>query len=231
MATVTTDELPVRNKQERVHATLRERILTGVYGPGYRIVIDSLATELEVSAQPVREAVRRLEAEGLIVYRANVGAQVTPPEPGLFDSEMELLAILDGYATALAAPALTREDLDELRSINAQMSEAMQRMDPIAFGRLNQSFHETIYARCPNPPLLRMLTDVARRLDSMRRTVFVQIPYRGAESVNEHVAIIELLDTGAPSAKVERAAREHKLKTLASFDRWRREEHRGPDRT
>ena len=60
-------------KQERVYQAIRERILSGAYGPGYRVVIDALAEEFEVSALPVREAIRRLEAEGLVIYRPNAG--------------------------------------------------------------------------------------------------------------------------------------------------------------
>ena len=65
-------------KQERVYRAIRERILSGAYGPGYRVVIDALAEEFEVSGLPVREAIRRLEAEGLVIYRPNAGAQVAP---------------------------------------------------------------------------------------------------------------------------------------------------------
>ena len=53
---------------------------------------------------PVREAIRRLEAEGLVIYRPNVGAQVAPAEPELFEDELSVLALLEGYATAGAAP-------------------------------------------------------------------------------------------------------------------------------
>ena len=56
-------------KQQQVYEVLRERILSGAYGPGFRVVIDQVAAEFAVSALPVREAIRRLEAEGLIVYR------------------------------------------------------------------------------------------------------------------------------------------------------------------
>jgi DNA-binding GntR family transcriptional regulator len=94
----------VVTKQERVYQAIRERILSGAYGPGYRVVIDALAEEFEVSGLPVREAIRRLEAEGLVIYRPNAGAQVAPADPGLFDEEMTVLAVLEGYGTALAAP-------------------------------------------------------------------------------------------------------------------------------
>ena len=101
-------------KQERVYQAIRERILSGAYGPGYRVVIDALAEEFEVSGLPVREAIRRLEAEGLVIYRPNAGAQVAPADPGLFDEEMTVLAVLEGYGTALAAPCLGEAEIARL---------------------------------------------------------------------------------------------------------------------
>lgn len=208
-------------KQEHVYTVLRERILTGDYGAGYRVVIDAVAEEFEVSALPVREAIRRLEAEGLVVYRPNVGAQVAPADPKLFDEEMTIFALLEGYATALAAPELTGEDIARLTETTDQMVVAMEGMDPVTFGRLNQEFHGIIYERCPNSALVDSLHDVSRRLDAIRRTVFVQIPYRGSASVAEHRALIDLLREGAPASEIEAAAREHKLNTVASFRAWK----------
>jgi DNA-binding GntR family transcriptional regulator len=210
-------------KQERAYATIRERILSGVYGPGYRVVIDTLATELEVSAVPVREAIRRLEAEGLIVYRPNAGAQVAPAEPGLFDEEMTVLAVLEGFATALAAEEMDAAAVERLRAINQLMVEAMERIDALSFGQLNHEFHAAIYEHCPNPSLVEIIHDVGRRLDAIRRTVFVQIPYRGSASIEEHRQLIALIDEGAPFGDIEAAARAHKLNTVESFRAWRRE--------
>jgi DNA-binding GntR family transcriptional regulator len=204
-------------KQERVYQAIRERILSGAYGPGYRVVIDALAEEFEVSGLPVREAIRRLEAEGLVIYRPNAGAQVAPADPGLFDEEMSVLAVLEGYGTALAAPCLGEAQIARLTEINDEMVAAMGQLDSLSFGRLNQEFHGLIYEYCPNAALVGILRDVARRLDAIRRTVFVQIPYRGAASVAEHKELIALLSSGAPSAKIEKVAREHKLSTVASF--------------
>ena len=210
-------------KQERVYRAIRERILSGAYGPGYRVVIDALAEEFGVSALPVREAIWRLEAEGLVVYRPNAGAQVAPAEPGVFYEEMTVLAVLEGYATALAAPELGEAGIARLSEINESMVEAMERLDSLAFGRLNQEFHAVVYEHCPNAALVDLLRDVARRLDAIRRTVFVQIPYRGAASVAEHRELIKLISSGAPAAKIEAAAREHKLATVESFRAWQRE--------
>lgn len=214
---------PAITKQERAYRTIRERILSGAYGPGYRVVIDTLAAELEVSAVPVREAIRRLEAEGLIVYRPNAGAQVAPAEPGLYDEELTVLAVLEGYATALAADEMRREDISRLKEINKRMATAMEHIDALSFGRLNQEFHAVIYDCCPNPSLVELLRDVGRRLDAIRRTVFVQIPYRGSASIDEHRELIAMMERGAPFAEIEAAARQHKLNTVESFREWRRE--------
>jgi DNA-binding GntR family transcriptional regulator len=211
-------------KQERVYEALRERILSGAYGPGYRVVIDALAEEFSVSALPVREAIRRLEAEGLVVYRPNAGAQVAPADPSAFEEEMTVLALLEGLATSLAAPNLGRDEIKQLRDVNQQMAQAMEHLDSLRFGRLNQEFHAVIYDHCPNAALVGLLRDVARRLDAIRRTVFVQIPYRGAASLKEHNELIDLIERGAPAAKIETLARQHKLHTVESFRAWQ-EEH------
>ena len=218
---------PRATKQQRVYETIRERILGGTYGPGYRVVIDGLAAELGVSALPVREAIRRLEAEGLIVYRPNVGAQVAPADPGAFEDELTVLAVLEGYATALAAARLEKGDFTRLRRATDDMAAAMGRMDPLAFGRHNREFHEVFYERCPNPALVEMLREVERRLDAIRRTVFTHIPYRGAESIAEHRELIALVEGGASADRIEAKSRAHKLKTVESFRAWRHEHEDG----
>lgn len=210
-------------KQERAYRAIRERIRSGAYSPGYRVVIDTLADELEVSAVPIREAIRRLEAEGLIVYRPHAGAQVAPADPGLFDEEMTVLAVLEGYATALAAPEMDADDIEKLKAINQRMVAAMEQLDPLSFGRLNHEFHAAIYARCPNSALVDLLREVARKLDAIRRTVFLQIPYRGSVSIEEHRRLIELIEAQVPFAEIEEAARAHKLHTVESFRQWQRE--------
>jgi DNA-binding GntR family transcriptional regulator len=214
-------------KQERVYKEIRERILSGAYGPGFRIVIDGMAREFEVSALPVREAIRRLEAEGLVVFRPNAGAQVAPADPGLFEEEMTVLAVLEGFATALAAPQIGAKDLKGLTEITDRMGEALNALDPLEFGRLNSEFHSAIYERCPNASLMELLHDVARRLDAIRRTVFIHIPYRGAASIEEHRELIALIAGGAPAGDIERAAREHKLHTVESFRERRGEQGSG----
>jgi DNA-binding GntR family transcriptional regulator len=139
---------------------------------------------------------------------------------------MTVLAVLEGFATAVAAPHLGDDAFKRLAAINESMVTAMETVDSLNFGRLNQEFHALIYEYCPNEALVGLIRDVARRLDAIRRTVFVQIPYRGAASVAEHRALIKLLADGAPAKDIEDAARAHKLTTVESFRAWQAE-HRG----
>jgi DNA-binding GntR family transcriptional regulator len=176
-----------------------------------------LAAELGVSVLPIREAIRRLEAEGLVVYQPNTGPRVAPADPGQFVDSLTVLAVLEGFATPLAAPHMTTEDIAGLREINDNMGECLRTLEMLRFGELNQEFHMRIYERCPNPLLVELLRETARRLDVIRRTVFTRIPYRGAESVKEHRRLIELIEAGAPASELEKVARDHKLRTVSAF--------------
>ncbi|MGH2843168.1 MAG: GntR family transcriptional regulator [Solirubrobacteraceae bacterium] len=213
------------NKQERVYGVIRERILDGVYGPGYRLVIDRVAKEMAVSALPVREAVRRLEAEGLVVFRANAGAQVTPADPTLYKEEMTVLALLEGYATARAAELVGESLIEALEAENGVMERCIEQLDMLGFSRANQRFHNVLYQACGNPPLLELLETTGRRLDAIRRTVFTHIPYRGLSSLEDHRRLIRLIGEQASSAVIEAAAREHKLETIAAFRAWMESTH------
>ena len=207
------------SKLERTYALLRGRILEGVYGPGHRLVIDQLARELEVSQMPVREAIRRLEAEGWVTYVRNQGAQVAPIDGASWTEAMGTLAVLEGYATALAAPHLTPEDLRRMHEIDDEMDDAIEALDVLAFSDRNIAFHQVVYDRCPNGHLRRELANIQDRLNTLRSSIFLYIPRRGRDSINEHEALLALIERGADPFEIELAAREHKLHTVAAYEK------------
>jgi DNA-binding GntR family transcriptional regulator len=208
-------------KQERVYSILRSRILEGAYGPGHRLVIDALARELEVSQMPVREAIRRLEAEGWVLYTRNQGAQVAPVDAVSWSEAMTTMAVLEGFATALAAPHLTPADLARMRAANQAMQEALEELDAVTVSTQNQAFHAVVHGRCPNTHMRRELQGIQERLNSLRHSIFGYIPARGTSSVTEHAGLLAMLERGDDVAVIERAAREHKLNTVAAFERRR----------
>jgi DNA-binding GntR family transcriptional regulator len=207
-----------QGKQERVYSILRARILEGTYGPGHRLVIDALARELDVSPMPVREAIRRLEAEGWLLYTRNQGAQVAPVDALSWSEAMTTLAVIDGFATALAAPHLSAEDLARMHEANRAMEAALRQLDVVAASAHNQTFHSVIHARCPNAHMQRELLLIQERLNSLRHSIFGYIPARGTVSVTEHAQLLALLEDGADPGAIERSARDHKLNTVAAFE-------------
>src|SRR5580658_9291793 len=113
---------PLRvNKQERTYTVLRDRIRSGALVPRERLNIDGLARELGVSAIPVREALRRLEAEGWVRFQPNVGAIVAPVDATAWEQQMVAVAVLEGAATADAAAHLKPSDLTKVRKLATEM--------------------------------------------------------------------------------------------------------------
>jgi len=211
-----TNEPASESKLERTYALLRDRIHDGTYPPLARLNIDALARELEVSPIPVREALRRLEAEGWVQFRRNAGAIVAPVDATMWGPAMVCLAILEGAGTAQAAPFLRKTDLAKLRTTTERMDAAAAKADPLEFSRLNRFFHDTILSRCPNHYLVDMIAQTNAKLDRLRQTMFVYLPERSGEAVKEHGELLTLLDAG-DQEKIEAYARWHKLQTVEAY--------------
>jgi DNA-binding GntR family transcriptional regulator len=204
------------NKQERTYTVLRDRIHSGAFAPQARLNIDGLARELGVSAIPVREALRRLEAEGWVKFQPNVGAIVAPVDATAWEQQMAAVAILEGAATADAAAHLKPADLTRIRKLAAEMEEVAAVGDAVRFSRLNRKLHATIIARCANSYLIELLDQTNQRLDRIRDTMFAYLPDRSTAAIGEHARLIELLEAGDPG-EIERYARWHKLQTVEAY--------------
>ncbi len=205
------------SKHERAYQIIRSRIVDGTYGSGYRLVLDALAREFEISPMPVREAVRRLEAEGWVRFRHNIGAEVAPLNKVAWEQAMQTLALLEGYATALAAPEMEAGDIEFARTINESLRATLGSLDALGFSELNRQFHFALFARCNNDYLNGLLLEAWDRLDVIGRSVFPFIPLRAEASIGEHEALIELIETGSSPTEIELTARRHKLSTVSAY--------------
>ena len=206
------------SKSEMVYRELRSHILSGQYSAGYRLVLDQVARELGVSPVPVREAVRRLEAEGLVTFTRNVGAEVAGIDTEDYADTMQVLAYLEGAATSIGASHLGPEELERASELNEQMRH-LQGTDfsPVRFTELNERFHQVLCGACPNARMLELLQREWQRMSFIRRSSFVIMPNRSHASVAEHDEILRLVRTGAPVDQVEHAARAHKLRTMNEY--------------
>ena len=207
----------VTNKAERAYVFIKDNITEGTYGPGYRLVLGQIANDLDISVVPVREAIRRLEAEGLVTFTANVGAQVVATDAREYQYTMETLSLVEGWATAAAAPNITAGDIALARKINAEMRECLEHFDPKRFTELNHEFHAVIYEHCSNLHILDLVHRGWARLATIRESTFSFVPGRAQRSVEEHDALMDLIESKASAQEIESAARDHRLATLNEY--------------
>lgn len=205
------------SKAEQAYHHLRENIRTRVYDPGFRLVLSSIAAELEISTVPVREAIRQLEAEGMVTYETNVGARVSNLNRQAYFETMETVAILESRATGLSVPYLEASDIAHAKDCNDQMRALLDDFSPETFTELNKKFHQALFKKCPNTRLTDLVFAEWERLDVFRVSTFRYIPNRAADSVKEHSQIVSLIEAGAAPGYVEQVAGAHRMATSDSY--------------
>lgn len=211
------------SKSELAYRWIRERIARHEYGPGFRLVLGSIAGGLKMSVVPVREAIRRLEAEGLVTFEHNVGARVSLVDADEYVATMQTLGVVEGAATALAAPLLTADDLARAAEVNEQMRLLLENFDPHFFTTLNQQFHAVLFEPCPNTQLRELVHRGWSQLSGLRDSTFSFVPGRAHHSVEEHTQILALIRDGADPLEIELAARNHRWRTSEAFTAARRD--------
>lgn len=195
------------NAAEAVHMTLREAILHGVLPAGQSLGEIQLAEVFRRSRTPVREAILKLESEGLaerFPRRGLVVARISREEV------LEVYAVremLDGLSARLAAFSTLPTELDRLVWLNERLRTAAERGDATAMTTLNIEFHTAIAQASRNSLLqgfMRRIHEWVRRFEDTT----MSFPGRGLEAVAEHELLIEAI-RGRDADRAERIAREH----------------------
>ncbi len=184
-------------KQQALERFLREAIARGHLKPGTRLKQQDLARQFGVSPTPVREALRRLEGDGLVLYVPNRGirvAQVDYPEV----EEIYLMRMaLERLAVRYAVPELTPEDLSLLEHLQERMDRVIVRGHLGTLRDLNYDFHMVIYSRAG----FRRLLQIIQALWGLFPWDTLQvIPGRARASMREHHAILRQLRSGKAAA-------------------------------
>lgn len=151
---------------QRVADILAERILSGDLAPGARIKQDELAEELQTSRIPVRDALRMLEARGLVTMRANAGARVTSLTRRDLEISYEIRERIEPLLLADSIPHLTEEDIADLRRVMERNETVSDVDEAIALGR---EFHWITYRRHSTPLLAQIVERVWDTTQSYRR--------------------------------------------------------------
>ncbi len=185
-----------------------EAIRRGDYTPGARLREEEVGARLSLSRTPVREAFRRLEAEGIVEHRPRAGAVVRQLSQTEVVELYEMRVVLERTAAEMAAKHGTEAEFDTLAELNRQI--AGERDSPSRAAAINQAFHRGLYLASRN----RFLLDAARGLNNalllLGPTTFTDSA-RIDVVVRQHAAIIEALDAG--DAEAAGAAAEAHLQT------------------
>lgn len=184
---------------------VRSRIINGEYAPGSHLVEDRLAQDLGVSRNPVREALRVLEAEGFIDMIPRRGAVVATLSDDEVRDIFDVRTALERLAAELAARRASEEDVASLRDVLAEAEDALKRDDVGALTDLNAVFHERVLALSGNG----YLRDTMLQLRGRMKWIFSRTAStpRGQHSLDEHGELVDAIAAGDEEAAAELAVR------------------------
>jgi DNA-binding GntR family transcriptional regulator len=214
MTTVATHEL---SQGESAYLQRLEAIRTGLFQPGDRLREVDVSDRLSLSRTPVREALRKLEADGIVEHRARIGAVIRKLERTEVVELYEMRQVLERTAAEMAAKHASAAEIDELEDLNAQIAASTG--NPAAAASINQDFHRYIYLATRN----RFLLESARALNNallLLGPTTLADPARIKTVVHQHQTIIDALREGdAETASAMAAAHlqtslRHRLKVM-----------------
>ena len=203
---------------DEVAQALRERIYAGVYAPGATLRQERIAAEFGISRTPLREALRVLERDGLVVNKPGSGVRVATADlPKLLDA-YAVREAMDGVAARNAAERATAAEIKDLAKQVERQRKTVENWDPAAYTQSNVIFHEAIVAASRNTslaplgPLLRMTSQVFAPAFSLSSE-------RASTAVAEHGLIVEAsaarnLDEAEKLARAHINATATRLKAL-----------------
>lgn len=206
-------------KSGYAYEVIRGRILDGGLPPGTRLRLRHLATELDLSEMPVREALRMLQRDGLVEIEDHRGATVTAIRLEDVAERIGVRMWLEVLAMDEAAPRHDAASLRTARSALARLARAAEAGDGGAFSRENRAFHEALEA--PAGPIVRgLIGEIWDRVWQARRqtSLFVLDPGRMAAAQAEHEELLDAVERGDAAAAADAMDR-HRSTTIATWQR------------
>lgn len=185
-------------RQTLTHQTteaLRERILRGQFGDNMPLRQDAIAAELGVSRIPVREALRQLEAEGLVVFNPHRGAVVSSLSIGEIEELFELRAQIESDLVRRAVPRVRRDDVASAKDTLKAYDVAFRKGEVTTWGKLNWEFHATLYAPADRPFTMAVVQRLHQQSDRYMRMQLV-LTHGESRASDEHRSILAAVEEG-----------------------------------
>lgn len=188
-----------RPLREVVYEQIKLQILTGKIKPGTRMMEVEVANEMGVSRTPVREAIRKLEKEGLITIEPRRGAYVSDISVKDMVDILEVREDLEGLAASLAAERITKEQLSEMEEVTRSYSKAIADNDTEAIIKYDEQFHKLIVNSSGNNTLIS-LSETIQDLALRFRYLYYDDFSRYENMPSEHKHIMEAIVSGDKEA-------------------------------
>ena len=195
------------NLHEQTYQNLKTMIVEGAITPGSKLNERALAETLSVSRTPIREAIRRLAAAGLVELINNRGAIVPKLNKEDVLNAFELMAELEGFSGELAAKRITKEALNEIEALHYEMLACYSRKDLSGYYKLNSQIHQHINLAAGNPVLTNTYSQVNARIQALRFRSN-QDQTKWDEAVLEHGEMIAALKA-ADSQRMRKVLMQH----------------------
>lgn len=195
--------LPLRDV---VFNTLRQAILTGEMKPGERLMEIHLANKLGVSRTPIREAIRKLELEGLVTMIPRRGAEVAEITEKSLKDVLEVRRTLDALSVELACDRINDEELEALRAACLKFEEATKTKDARVIAKADVSLHDIIVKATGNQRLIQLVNNLSEQMYRYRFE-YIKDESGHATLIEEHRIIYESIrkkdkETAANTAKL-----------------------------
>ncbi len=176
----------------KVYRVLKESIIKGFLEPGTKLLENKIAEKMQVSRTPVREAMQKLVAEGLVTTNPNKTMIVS--KVSLVDMKEVLLVrgALEGLAASIAAKRISSQEIDKLEKIVMQMSLYVTKMNLSSYCEIDDKFHNLILNICGNKWIIKVRENLGNFIYRYR-VMSLSIPERLKYSLEEHRAIMESL--------------------------------------
>ncbi len=193
--------------RELVFESLREAIISGALPPSERLMEIQLAEEMGVSRTPVREAIRKLELEGLVAMIPRKGAYVAGMSIKDIVDVFEIRGALEGLAAELASERVTDEELESMERYLVKISEEIENGDLSKVVETDTDFHTLIYKASRNARLSQTISNLREQIQRFR-TTSLSFPGRMKIALEEHRKIVEAISS-RDGELARRLAQEH----------------------
>lgn len=198
--------------EQEAYLHLQQALRLGRYKPGERLIPEDIAAEIGMSRMPVREAFRRLAADGLVKLRPNRGCVVAGLTLDEIHEIFEIRSVLEGLAVRLAMPRMEAETFEELDRMLERMERAGQSGSSDWVLR-HQEFHGFIYGLSGRPKLIRKITGLHVMIEPYMR-IWFDYAVKPLSAREEHQQLIEALRSG-DARHAEAVMQEHIIETAS----------------